>query len=312
MEIENTFTGPGIYPAMSNEEYHRLTAVGSSGLKEAIYTAATYFKNYLSDAALEASVQGDEKEAKATRMGSALHTLVLEPHTFTERYAFVPENAPKRPTSAQREAAKPSPKSVEQMAWWDSFALANHGKIILPTDEYEAVVRGATIINAHPVARGILTEGMAEVSYFAIDPDTGLLCKSRPDWTVDNGDGTVDMADLKSTSLPYALTVDRWKSHCKKNGYFMQASHHGDILQEATKAAGKPVRVANNLHIAYSFADELCRVFRIPEAHLDMGRSRAAEAKGRIAEGMETGLWAGFAADIAELPVSDFDGREIE
>lgn len=309
MEMQsNTFTGPGIYADMPNEEYHRIAAVGSSGLKEAIYTAATYQKNYLSQEALEA----DESETVATRMGSALHCLVLEPAEFAKRFVTVPEDAPKKPSVTQRNAKNPSADTVTAIMWWDKFAMANAGATILPPEEMAAVVKGAKIVYAHAVARGILTTGKAEVSYFAHDPKTGLLQKSRPDWTVDNGDDTVDMADLKTTGKPYMLTVDRWKNACRSQGYFIQASHHGDVLEQATAAAGRRVKVANNLHIVYSFADELCRVFRIPEAHLDMGRSRADEGRARIAEGMETGVWPGFAEEVTDLPVSTYDGTELE
>lgn len=310
---EMTFQGAGVYPHMTNEEYHGLNAVGSSGIKDALYTAHTYNKNYGNP---EPEKEG--KEASWALLGSALHALVLEPQAFDERYIALPDDAPQKPTDAMRNAANPSPNSVARMQWWDEFARRAAGKTILTADQMAAVQKGQQVILAHAIGRGIMVEGQAEISYFAHDPETGTMLKSRPDWTIETGEidpegnRLVDMVDLKSTGKGYLLTVDRWKRQCLSMGYHTQLAHHGDVMELALQASGEKVRVGSRMHLVYSFEDQLCRVFSFPAPLVDIGRRKAQEGIARIAHGLATGEWPGFPEDVAELPVNTWDGAELE
>ncbi len=311
---EMTFQGAGVYPTMPIEEYHGINAVGSSGIKDALYTAHTYNKNY-------GNPEPEETETKAALwalMGNALHALLLEPETFEARFIALPDDAPQKPTDAMRNAANPSPNSVARMKWWDEFAMRAAGKTVLTADQMKQIRKGQAVILAHAIGRGIMVEGQAEISYFAHDPETGILLKSRPDWTIQTGEedlegfALVDMVDLKTTGKGYMLTVDRWKRQCFSMGYHTQLAHHGDVMELALQEAGQKVRVGSRMHLVYSFEDELCRVFSFPAPMVEIGRNKAREGIQRIAHGLATGEWPGFPEEVAELPVNTWDGAELE
>ena len=106
----------GIYPNISNEEYHASEGISASGLKLISRSPAHY----------KYSVR---EETLAMRRGSATHCKVFEPDQFENRYAVAPE-CDKR-TKAGKET------------WAE---LEASGKIILSADEYEQVTNMAASV----------------------------------------------------------------------------------------------------------------------------------------------------------------------
>jgi exodeoxyribonuclease VIII len=77
-------------------------------------------------------------ESEAKRFGELVDCLFLTPSQFHHRYAVVPAEAPKRPTSAQLMAKKPSEETQKAIAWWAQFEKDSDGKTIVKQDEYSA------------------------------------------------------------------------------------------------------------------------------------------------------------------------------
>jgi exodeoxyribonuclease VIII len=59
--------------------------------------------------------------------GNLVDCLLLTPDEFQNRYIIIPEDAPRRPTSAQLNAKNPSADSIRAIEWWAGFEKHLHG-----------------------------------------------------------------------------------------------------------------------------------------------------------------------------------------
>ena len=76
---------PRVVRGMSNAEYHAHPALSKSQLADFMVCPANYFGLHL------AHDRPVREETSGQRAGTLLHTLVLEPDTFAERYAIGPD-----------------------------------------------------------------------------------------------------------------------------------------------------------------------------------------------------------------------------
>lgn len=133
-----------------------------------------------SPAHLKASLEEPEKETEALILGQLFHTLVLEPKKFEKEFAISPDVD--RRTSLGKQM-------------YQAFCEENEGKTIITKTQLEQVAKWVAAVKAHPIASKLLSgAGKNEVSIFWNDPETGELCKARPDRIKDGY-----IIDLKST-----------------------------------------------------------------------------------------------------------------
>lgn len=92
--------------------------------------------------------------------------------------------------------------------------------------EFLQATKIAAAVRRHPLAADIFSEGEAEVSFYWIDPETGVTCRARADWIRDNaivdlktaryGKGTEDAFGGESASYDYPLSAavytDGWEA----------------------------------------------------------------------------------------------------
>ncbi len=161
-------------------------------------------------------------ETPAMRFGSIIHKAVLEPDTFYDEYIVMPEGV-KKPTEAQLRAAKPSPKTVDQIELWNDFQSIAEGKALISEKE---VVQAEGIRNAvfsHSKAKAILSNGIPEQSIFWNESITGEKCKARADWI--HGSEQSLLVDLKTT---VDARLHSFRSSIRKFRYNVQASHYSE------------------------------------------------------------------------------------
>lgn len=144
---------PGLYVGMPAEEYHADPAVGSSGIKQLIERPYRYW--YWSPLNPDRPEQAIKKPLK---FGTAYHTLMLEPEKFDYQIKF-----------GVKESLIPG---------------------TLGEGEWDKLQRMKNILYSKPRRAALLSEGVAEVSYFWRDAATGIMCKVRfdlfaPSWIVD-------------------------------------------------------------------------------------------------------------------------------
>ena len=189
------------------EQYHADKAiVGHSALVEMLRSPQHFYHR----------LHSPHVATPAMEFGTALHTMVLEPTTFSARYVVAPK-FDRRTKDGKAEAAA-----------WDA---ANMGKRSISQDDVDALTCMQQCIAVHTEAASMLRSGVTEKSFFWTDKDTGIQCRIRPDSLVLDEYGEVIAAiDLKSTQdaskRKFARTmVDR--------GYDLQAAFYVDAISLA-------------------------------------------------------------------------------
>lgn len=183
---------PGLYTDLSNEQYHSGPGISKSQL-DLIHKSPSLLQ-------WSRSAPEDDEKKTALNVGDAVHALILEPHRFREEFAIGPKDAP-RNTKAGKEK-------------WAEFEAGLSGQTILTADEGRKVELIYGSVMAHPHARWIAeSKGDAEASIYWTDPETGLLCRCRPDklvtdhgWVVDVKT-TADMSKFNRSVWDYRYHV---------------------------------------------------------------------------------------------------------
>lgn len=209
---------------LPNEVYHGDCCAGPS-------LSSTTIKQLLRDPAdfwRESALNPDrvEREHKqAFNVGTAAHTMVLEPDLLADTIAVVPSEMLASNGALSTKAAKQFVADQTDL-----------GRTVVKPDEWEAVCSMADAIRSHPVAMRAIRGGVIEQSLIVHDEDAGLFIKSRPDvMPVENGRFIVD---LKTSAL---TDIDRWeKTALLDLGYGVQAALMMWALEKVTgvRAAG--------------------------------------------------------------------------
>lgn len=205
---------PGVYGHISNAEYHRGPGVSKSML-DLMRRSPSHLK-----AVLDNQVSREPTAEQA--FGSAFHTLLLEPDSFEHEYVVVPDEAPKYPTPMQWGAKKPSPDTIYACDWWREWEKENSSMVKLDRDDMPLLLGMHKSVMAHAAARSLLVNhagGVAENSAYWLDPDTGALCRCRPDfWRFDG-----IMVDVKTAADAsgegFARSILNWRYHVQDSYY---------------------------------------------------------------------------------------------
>lgn len=191
---------PGIYPDISNDEYHNeIEGVSNS-----------YMGN-IDECPANGKV--DKKETHAMILGRACHSYVLEgPEAFFKEFIVLPEGMSPT-TKAGRLVGEENPnKGIISAA--DSIKIHDMRKAVL----------------SHPLAAKLIKEGVSEQTVIWKDESTGLLCKCRPDRIPAGDKGTV--VDLKTADnagyYPFSRSV-------LKYGYARQDAFYSDGVEAVTR-----------------------------------------------------------------------------
>lgn len=196
---------PGAYPHLSIDDYH-----GSEGISK---TGLDYIDSNPADYQWHKSAPVDSDKLEALNEGQALHTLILEPHEYNNRFVVEP-NFDRRTNAGKADAA--------------AFAeeVAQTGKILLPYDTDRKLHLMRDSVMAHPMARKLLeVEGVNEESLYWKDKQTGELCKCRPDRRVDLG-GPM-LVDVKKVA-----DISRFQRHVQEFRYHVQNAMYVDGFRQ--------------------------------------------------------------------------------
>ena len=184
---------------ISCEQYHRMDGISAScfsHLDRSIDHLNAYF---------------NEKYAETPALldGRAIHHYVLEHDTFDEAFATAPDVD--RRTKAGKEA-------------FAEFQAEAGGRTVIKADTLVTCQRIHKAIMDHPGARNLVGKATAlEVSYFDPDPETGILCKCRPDAELP----APILIDLKTTS---DASESKFSRDAFKFNYHRQAAFYLDLV----------------------------------------------------------------------------------
>lgn len=188
----------------SMAEYLAYPAVGSSLLRILINRSPAHYLHAL---------ENPSEPTPAQLFGSAIHQAALEPKDFKKHMVVKPifEGRTKKgelTTNANCEEVR------EKSELWH---LENHGKTILSQDNFDAIQGILNSLSKHKQASKLIASGHAEESLFWTDPETGVQCKSRPDFI---REGHI-IVDIKSTE---DASYRSFQKDLANYGYHVQAA----------------------------------------------------------------------------------------
>ena len=224
---------PGIYPDLSNEDYHSGPGVSKSGLTKFKKSPAHYVQ-YMK----ERDEPKTPQKLDDLRFGCMAHLAVLEPEKFEDAPVF--------------EGSRRSGNA------WKAFH-AEHGRDYLLRKEVQIIKDMAEAVHDNPIAYKLLnTPGVVEESCFWYDETSGELCRTRPDRRKNNGTW-IDYKTCKDASprgfskaiadygyhIQAAMALDGYKANK------IELSHFFFVAQEKEKPYNVEV---------YRLADEAIRI----------------------------------------------------
>jgi hypothetical protein len=256
---------PGVYTGMPAPDYHAIDALSASGAKHLLRSAAHYL----------AQKEKPMEPTAAMRLGTAVHTMILEPEKADTEIARAPK-VDKR-TKVGKETL-------------ELFERENAGKLILDADVYDKAAAIADAVYKHPQARELLKDGQSEVSMLW-QAHGGIPCKARFDYY--KGDGIIDIKTTQDASPDgFARNIAGFKYH-------MQAAHYLQGYREVTGwDADHFTFIAVESEPPYAIG-----IYRLDEASLHTGRMLMEKAAAAFRQANEPSVWHGYSPDIQTISV---------
>lgn len=284
---------------LSNEAYHAdTTAISKSGLDAIDRSPAIYY-------ALHRDPNRPVRvPTPAMFTGTLTHCAVLEPQEWDTRYVMVPADAPKKPTSVQLNAKKPSDDTIAAIKYWADFAESTKGKEIVTLEQHQQAFAMSESLRKLPEIRDLLAVGEAEVSARALDDDTGIQLRVRPDWLAPAGNGVI-IVDVKTcqdaSPDAFARSIANWRYH-------VQAALYTDVYQRAADVEVKAFIFAA-VEKDYPYA---AAAYMLTDDDIQQGRLAYKRNLRTYAECLRTDTWPGYSTGITLLNLPKWLTKENE
>ena len=181
----------------SNEFYHSQKEYVSSSTLKAVAKRSVFHH-----------INSELKETEALLVGSAFHTMVLEPHLFDSEFYVMPKFDRRTKTGKQKALAL------------EAEMIAQNKKCITQTN-FDMIVRMRNAIMNNETCANILTGGEPEVSFY-VEDFHGIKVRVRPDYL-----GKDYIVDLKSCQ---DASPKAFRSDIYKYGWKIQAAFYADVI----------------------------------------------------------------------------------
>jgi exodeoxyribonuclease VIII len=267
---------------VKNEDYHNAPGISKSGLDQ-VDDCPAYFRY---------CKENPEEPTDDLEFGSAVHTAVLEPELLNERVVIAPEHIQRRGTKE-----------------WNQLVEQSVGKIVLKFDQGAKLLAMQKAVLEH--SRAYLLRGVREVAFWWKDPETGLLCKCKPDvWNVDEQ----TVVDYKTAIAIYPAIV--FGSAMLRCRYHVQGAFYTDGVGYALEQSGQgqvPKPDPFMLFAQQKHAPHYAKPWIVGSASIALGRRAYQANLAVIKECEDTGRWPAYPekAETLECPEKAWD-RELD
>lgn len=263
----------GFVGGMPNEVYHATEAISKSGL-DLVDKSPAHYKH-----------QPPREPTPAMRMGSAIHTAVLEPDRFDAEYVVAE-------VKTRRE------KAYKEL-------VAQHGdELVLVPSEAEAVRAIQKAALSRPeVKRLAHAPGWNELSAFATDPVTGVRVRCRYDLLAEAG-FAVDLKKARDV-FPHGFARS-----CASYRYHVQVALYSDVYYWITGE-----RLSEFWLLAIEDQPPYTAVpYRLDDMAIEAGRLAYRKNLNTYAHCLESGDWPLYEpeSDLLALPMWALDELEDE
>ena len=282
----------GLVLDMPFEQYHAVEAVSASGLR-VFARSPWHYRNRVSITPTRPMLRG-----------TLAHCALLEPEALAQRYVVTPQDAPRRPTAAQWNAAKSSSASEAAKDWWRSWEQRAAGRETISAEDMALCQAQLQAINEVPELRALLATGHGEASIFWTDPDTRLYCKARLDWLQIDGK-RARVLELKSTAdespSGFGRTAARMKYELQR-AHYIDAVKYGARLQFDGWTFAAVTSTAPVLAVPYDLTNELA----------SQADDERAEHMQRLAWCMKENTWPAYGDGVQLLDYPAYAKRSAE
>jgi len=252
---------------ISNSEYHGSQGISRSSLMKIKKSPYHYWYEY------ESGLYQRPEPTDALILGDVVHTIVLEPHLYDERYVISPK-FDRRTTAGKADYA--------------AFQESAMGKVVLSPEIAAQAAGMAGAVNQNEIACSLLADSVVEESIFWTH-ETGLQCKVRPDSRC--GSVVVDLKTSKDAGFR------GFQSSAFSFGYFVQAG----MIHQGLKSIGvdmeKFVFIAVEKDLPYAVG-----IYVLDEEALDYGINQFNELMGMYAMCLDRNEWPGYGISALTLP----------
>jgi hypothetical protein len=258
---------PGVYPGVPFEEYFAWSKNISKHQLDVLQRSPAHYL---------AALAAPRKQTPGMAKGKAVHSIILEPDDFAQRYAPAPD------IDKRTRAGK---------AAHEEAAVA--GKTLLNADEWDAIQAMRDAVRAHPFA-GILlnpADGESEISLSWIDAETGVYCRARPDFLNEAHGGLC--IDLKTAS---DASMGEFSRACAKYNYHWQSAMYLDGLASVKKPHSNFVFVVVETEAPWAIG-----IYELAPDDLELGRTLYKRALRVYQECLESGIYASYPPEIRQL-----------
>jgi len=262
---------PGIYD-ISSEQYHSGPGISRSNLMTLRDGSPYHFwYKHINEN------KEPEEPTDAMQFGTALHTLILEPDEFDNRYFVSP---------------KMNRTTKEGKALWAEIKEVAGSREIIFEDTFQELANMREAIEKNQDAVGLIKHKSCqfEKSMYWINPVTGLLCKCRPDILHPKYVG-----DLKTTT---SAKPDKFKYAIRDFGYHIQAAMIQEGIKELTRKTVKDFPYI----VVEKTKPYVCAVYFLEDDALARGAAEYQELLITLKQHMDDQHWPGYKTQYVSLP----------
>lgn len=272
------------------EDYAKAPGMNASGLKELIRSPEHYYEYRYNHV--------EPKDTDSKLKGRLTHFAVLEPEMFMDTHVVEPVF--EGYTQKGELTTNPNCKEVkEAKAKW--YAELKPDAIVVPSEMLTALTGMTTKILKHPRAKNLLRDGVRETTLFWDDPETGELCKARPDFVTSKG----HLVDLKTANDASPIAFERAIVNFK---YWLQAAHYC-AGAKATNTAKHDKFIFLVIETSHPYGISL---HELVEEDMYEPQRRRANLMQRYAHCKRTNTWPGYDVNINRISIPPWYDKDIQ
>ena len=253
---------------LTNEQYHLDPSISASAVKTVVQKSLAHWK------------YGERRPSVAFDLGTAVHTLVLEPQLAS--------------------TVRCGPETRRGKEWKEAYEAAEaEGCVLLTEGDYRLAVDMAQAVRANPAAAQLLSGNMtAEPSIFARDAIHNLDLRCRPDgWRKD----IAAVIDLKTT---VDASPEGFAKQVANLGYHVQEAFYRKVMSLADIEIDRFVFVAVEKEPPFAVG-----VYELDWRSLDEGKAAVEYGLELISKASKTGEFGTGYGDLKALQIPSWAFR---
>ncbi|HOW94055.1 MAG TPA: PD-(D/E)XK nuclease-like domain-containing protein [Mycolicibacterium fallax] len=274
----------GVHLGVPDHEYHAdIAALSSSGARLLLPPSAPELFRHKLDA--------ERKPKREFDFGQIAHRLLLGDGARFE--VLHPEVVALKADGSV--AANPRATAGWKQAEQDA---RDAGRVPVHADDFARAEAMVSAVRRHPDAGPLFADGVAELSLFATDPETGVRLRARPDWTIGYHGTPTLFVDFKTTVCAEPNEFARKGSGF---GYHIQAAFYLRVARLVDMDVGMDVRF---LFVACEKTPpHMVSVVEFDRDDLAAADQLVTQAIQVFAECSRSGQWPGYPPGIHTMRV---------